>query len=135
MARNLNEATLIGRVGKDPEIKTTQSGKAFARFSVATSSQWRDQSGEQQERTEWHRITAWGKQVDFIEQYVHKGDLVFVRGDIRYSTVTGDDGIERYFTDINAMRVDLLSSKGEGRKQQQSKDTGSIMDPDDDLPF
>ena len=74
MSRGLNKATLIGNVGNDPDIRSTQSGTRIAKFSLATNRTWKDGSGQQKEKTEWHRLTVFGKLVDVVEQYAKKGD-------------------------------------------------------------
>ena len=114
MARSLNKAMLIGNVGQDPEIRTIPSGARVAQFSVATSRRWNDKSGQQQEKTEWHRIVAWEKLVEIIERYVKKGDRIYVEGEIEYRQYQDKDGVTKYTTEIRAREVVLLGSKGDG---------------------
>ena len=78
MSRSLNKVLLIGNVGSEPEIRTTGGGTKLAKFSLATNRTWNDRSGQKQEKTEWHRITAWDKTADIIEQYVKKGDRIYI---------------------------------------------------------
>ena len=114
MARSLNKAMLIGNVGQDPEIRTIPSGARVAQFSVATSRRWNDKSGQQQEKTEWHRIVAWEKLVEIIERYVKKGDRIYVEGEIEYRQYQDKDGVTKYTTEIRAREVVLLGSRGDG---------------------
>ncbi|HYW09325.1 MAG TPA: single-stranded DNA-binding protein [Longimicrobium sp.] len=108
MARSLNKVTLIGNLGSDPEIRTTGGGTRVAQFNVATSRRWNDKSGQQQEKTEWHRIVAWDKLVDIIEKWVKKGDRLYVEGEIEYRTYEDKDGNTRYVTEIRARELILL---------------------------
>jgi len=114
VARSLNKAMLIGNVGQDPEIRTIPSGARVAQFSVATSRRWNDKSGQQQEKTEWHRIVAWEKLVEIIERYVKKGDRIYVEGEIEYRQYQDKDGVTKYATEIRAREVLLLGGRSEG---------------------
>ena len=114
MARSLNKAMLIGNVGQDPEIRTIPSGARVAQFSVATSRRWNDKSGQQQEKTEWHRIVAWERLVEVIERFVKKGDRIYVEGEIEYRQYQDKDGVTKYTTEIRAREVVLLGSRGDG---------------------
>src|SRR3954451_22491643 len=114
VARSLNKAMLIGNVGQDPEIRTIPNGARVAQFSVATSRRWNDKSGQQQEKTEWHRIVVWEKLVDIIERYVKKGDRIYVEGEIEYRQYQDKDGVTKYTTEIRAREVVLLGNKGDG---------------------
>ncbi|HEU0055546.1 MAG TPA: single-stranded DNA-binding protein, partial [Longimicrobium sp.] len=84
MARSLNKAMLIGNLGQDPEVRTIPSGARVAQFSLATSRRWKDKNGQQQEKTEWHRVVAWDFLVDIVERYARKGDRLYVEGEIEY---------------------------------------------------
>jgi len=114
VARSLNKAMLIGNVGQDPEIRTIPNGARVAQFSVATSRRWNDKNGQQQEKTEWHRIVAWERLVEIIERYVKKGDRIYVEGEIEYRQYQDKDGVTKYSTEIRAREVVLLGSKGDG---------------------
>jgi single-strand DNA-binding protein len=114
VARSLNKAMLIGNVGQDPEIRTIPNGARVAQFSVATSRRWNDRSGQQQEKTEWHRVVAWEKLVEIIERYVKKGDRIYVEGEIEYRQYQDKDGVTKYSTEIRAREVVLLGNKGDG---------------------
>src|SRR6202043_4012483 len=99
---SLNKVTLIGRLGKDPEVKNLTNGSAVANFSVATSEKGKDKrSGEMQEKTEWHNIVVWNeKTIEFIEKYLNKGDMVYVEGKIQTRKWEDSDGKDRYSTEI-----------------------------------
>ena len=117
MARSLNKAMLIGNLGQDPEIRTIPSGARVAQFSVATSRRWNDKSGQQQEKTEWHRIVAWDKPfnlVDIVERYLKKGDRVYVEGEIEYRQYQDKDNVTKYATEIRAREVVLLGGRSDG---------------------
>jgi single-strand DNA-binding protein len=114
VARSLNKAMLIGNVGQDPEIRTIPSGARVAQFSVATNRKWNDKNGQQQEKTEWHRIVAWEKLVEVIERFVKKGDRIYVEGEIEYRQYQDKDGVTKYTTEIRARDVVLLGSRSDG---------------------
>ncbi len=151
MARSLNKALLIGNLGSDPEIRTIPSGARVAQFSLATSRRWNDKNGQSQEKTEWHRVVVWDKLVDIVEQYVKKGDRIYVEGEIEYRQYE-KDGVTKYSTEIRAREVLLLGGKGDGVSQRQpamagagagrngrgSSDYDDFQAPpfeEDDLPF
>lgn len=102
MASSLNKVELIGRLGKDPEVKNLSNGSSVANFSVATSEKWKDKrSGEMQEKTEWHNIVVWNeKTIEFVEKYLNKGDLVRIEGKIQTRKWEDQDGKDRYSTEI-----------------------------------
>ena len=112
MARSLNKVMLIGNIGSEPEIKTTGGGTKFAKVSLATNRTFKDRQGQQQEKTEWHRLTFWDRLAELVEQYVHKGDRIYVEGRIEYST-TGEGDSQKYWTDINVQEMVLLGA-GQG---------------------
>jgi len=111
---SLNKAILIGRLGKDPEVRYTQNGQSVANFSLATSENWTDQGGNKQERTEWHNIVAWGKLADLSQRFLAKGRQVYVEGRIQSSEYTDRDGVKRRKTDINATQIVFLGGRTEG---------------------
>jgi single-strand DNA-binding protein len=145
MARSLNKVTLIGNTGGDPDVRTTASGARIAKLSLATSRSFQDRSGQQQERTDWHRLTFFGRLVDVVEQWVKKGDRLFVEGRIEYSQTQDDRGGTRYWTDIVVNEMIMLGSGGAGRAAPAAENQGGgyrpsapaapINEPDDDLPF
>jgi single-strand DNA-binding protein len=112
MSRSLNKVMLIGNVGSEPEIKTTGGGTKLAKVSLATNRTFNDRSGQKQERTEWHRLTFWDKLADLVEQYVKKGDRVYVEGRIEYSQTEDDKGNQRFWTDIVVQEMVLLGGSG-----------------------
>ena len=113
MARGINKVILVGNLGNDPEVKYTQGGMAITKTSLATSSVRKDRDGNQQEKTEWHRVTFFGKLGEIAAEYLRKGSQVYVEGEIRYSEHTGDDGQKRYYTDIIANEMQMLGGRGE----------------------
>ena len=114
MARGINKAILVGNLGNDPETKYTQGGMAVTKISLATTSVRKGKDGNQQEKTEWHRVTFFGKLGEIAAEYLRKGSQVYVEGRISYSEHAGDDGQKRYYTDIIADEMQMLGGKGEG---------------------
>lgn len=115
MARGVNKVILVGNLGADPEKRSTQGGTTVTTLSIATSESWRDkQTGEQQERTEWHRVKLFGRLGDIAADYLTKGRQVYIEGSIRTDKVQGQDGTTRYFTDIIAREMQMLGGRGEG---------------------
>ena len=111
MGRSLNRATLIGNVGADPEVRTTSSGKRVAQLSVATNRAWTDAEGTPHERTEWHRVVAWGRLAEVVEEYVKKGERLYVEGEIQYRSYEDGEGVTRYVTEINARELLMLGGR------------------------
>ena len=154
MSRSLNKVMLIGNVGNDPEIRATSSGARVAKVSLATNRSWTDRNtGQKNEKTEWHRLTFFGRLVDVVEQWVKKGDRLYVEGRIEYSQTEGEGGT-KYWTDIVVQEMVMLGSTGGGgggygepQGAQQGGYGGSdfgggsgggsssMTEPDDDLPF
>ena len=141
MSRSLNKVMLIGNVGSDPEVRATSSGGRVGKLSLATNRQWKDGSGAQQEKTEWHRLTFFGRLVDIVEQWVKKGDRLYVEGRVEYSQ-TEKDGQTRYWTDIIVAEMVMLGSTGAGggggfgdAPPASPAPSAPIAEPDDDLPF
>jgi len=115
MAGSVNKVILVGNLGRDPEIRSTQGGSRIANLSLATSETWRDRaSGERKERTEWHRVKIFGRLAEIANEYLKKGRQVYIEGSIRTDKFTGKDGVEKYFTDIIANNMQLLGTGGEG---------------------
>jgi single-strand DNA-binding protein len=118
----VNKAIIVGYLGSDPEVRYLQSGTAVANFSVATSDTWNDKStGEKKEKTEWHRIVAWGKLGEICGEYLHKGKQVYVEGSIYTEEWEDKEGVKRYTTKIKAFSMQMLGSKGEGGQQGGKK--------------
>ena len=146
MSRSLNKVMLIGNVGNDPEIRATSSGARVAKLSVATNRSWSDRAGQQQEKTEWHRLTFFGRLVDIVERWVKKGDRLYVEGRIEYSQTEGEGGT-KYWTDIVVNEMVILGSTGGGESGAAAGGGfsggagggGSVQPPatetNDDLPF
>ncbi len=105
---------IVGRLGGDPEMRYTPSGVPVTSFGVAVNKRWTDQNGEQQEKTTWFRVTAWRKLAENCAQYLHKGSLVFVEGDVDASAWTGQDGKPRATLELTAREVRFLTPKGNG---------------------
>jgi single-strand DNA-binding protein len=158
VSRSLNKVTLIGNLGADPEVRSTSNGSRVATLSLATSRQWKNQAGEKQEKTEWHRVVLWNNKgynlADIAERYCKKGDKVYVEGSIEYRSWQDREGQTRYTTEITARDLILLSGKGDSAdayaasgkvaagaaapkgKEQSFEDFPEALDgEDDDLPF
>ncbi len=150
----VNKAILIGNLGRDPELRYTQSGQAVVNFSIATSENWTDKNGERQERTEWHRIVVWGKTGENCARFLSKGRTVYVEGRIQTREWEDREGQKRTTTEINAQTVTFLGSAGAGRssepgdpappespgdpappESESSPDSGAGPPPPDDVPF
>ena len=132
---SLNKAMIIGRLGKDPETKTLASGDAVTNISVATSESWKDkQTGEKKEQTEWHNVSAFGKLAEIMGQYLHKGSLVYIEGNIRTRKYQAADGSDRYATDILARSMQMLSPKSESPQNAAQAPVAAFKD-DTDIPF
>lgn len=142
---------IIGRLGRNPEMRYTQSGMAVANFSVATTEIWNDRdSGEKKERTEWHRVVAFGKLGEICGQYLNKGKLVYIEGRLQTRDWEDRDGNKRYTTEIVANEMKMLSPKGESEYRPRATGSGQSREeetytpptpaypegPDDsDIPF
>ncbi len=140
---SVNKAILIGNLGKDPEVRFTSTGRAVARFPIATSEVWTDAEGNRQERTEWHNIIVWGKQGETCGQYLAKGRQVFVEGSIRTRSYDDKSGNKRYVTEIVAQRIRFLGGGGgtrmapemESAATDEGSSSGGVPAMDDDIPF
>lgn len=158
----INKVILVGNVGGDPEVRTTESGVKVARIRLATSERYTDkQSGERKELTEWHTITLWRGLADVVDRYVHKGSQLYIEGRLRTREWTDTNNIKRYTTEILADNMQLLGSRGDGQgaapaaapsapaqpayqqpaaqpaqpSYQQPAAIPSVQDDPDDLPF
>jgi single-strand DNA-binding protein len=135
---SLNSVHLIGRLGKEPDLSYTSSGKAVCKFSMATSEKWKDGDGNVQEKTDWHNIVVWQKLAEICGQYLKKGSQVFIGGKI--STRSWDDknsGTKKYITEIVANEMMMLDGKGGNKASEEPADpiaTGAMPEKDD-LPF
>ena len=159
MAGSVNKVILVGNLGRDPEVRLLQDGNKVVHFSVATSERWKDrQSGDQKERTEWHRVVIFNERLaEIAERYLRKGAKVYLEGALQTRKWTGNDGQERYTTEIEATEMQMLggrssasSSGGEAeyggsmpsapapsasRGAAPAKKAPSFEDMDDDIPF
>lgn len=136
---SVNKAILIGNLGRDPELRYTQSGMAVARFSIATNEQWIDKDDKKQEKTEWHKIVAWGKLGEFCGEQLTKGQLVYIEGKIQTRSWEDQDKNKHFVTEINANQIIKLGSRGEKTEDIPiiSEGVGTEIEPstEDDLPF
>ena len=114
MARGINKVILVGNLGNDPDVRYAQSGSAITTISVATTEAWKDKNGEQQERTEWHRVKFFGRLAEIAGEYLKKGRQVYIEGSLRTEKYTDKAGIEKYSTDIIANEMQMLGGVGEG---------------------
>ena len=111
---SVNKVILVGNLGRDPEMRYMPSGDALASFSIATTDTWKDKSGQRQERTEWHRISMFGKQAEIAGQYLKKGSSVYIEGRLQTRKWTDKDGQERQTTEVVADRMQMLGARAGG---------------------
>lgn len=123
---DLNRATILGRLTRDPELKSLPSGKSVATFSVATSRAWTDQSGRKQSQAEYHNVVIWGKMAEVAGQYLRKGSRIYIEGRIQTRDWTPQDGIKRYRTEIIADNMIMLDSKGSGGGTMSSSSSSGL---------
>ena len=146
---SLNKAILIGRLGRDPEVRYMPNGEAVCNFSIATSETWKDQHGQKQERTEWHAITLYRRLAEVAGQYLKKGSLVYIEGRIQSRKYTDKNGIERTAYEIIGSEMKMLGGNAEGssesantaeppappRRQAPAAPAQPVDNIDDDVPF
>lgn len=144
MAKDLNKVTLIGRLGQDPELKYTQSGAAVCKFSMATSSSWKDNDGNVNEKTEWHNVVSWRKLAEISAEYLKKGSKIYCEGSLQTTSWEDENKKKHYKTEIVMNDMIMLDSKGGGSSSGSSSGNSSgnseeVSAPgtgkDDDLPF
>jgi single-strand DNA-binding protein len=141
MALSLNKAMVIGNLGRDPEIRSTQDGKEIASFSIATTESWIDKAtGERKEKTEWHRITVFAQPlVAMIKKYVHKGSKLYVEGSLQTRKWQDQGGVERYTTEIVVQpysgTIMLLDSRKGGDHPEDAGQQFEAVQIDDEIPF
>ena len=142
--RSVNKVILLGHLGADPEVRYTQGGTAVANLRIATNESYNDKtSGERIEKTEWHRVVAWGKLAEIVGQYLTKGRQVYIEGQLQTRQWQDKEGNTRYSTEVRASDLVMLGSgRGEGRsteggptEEPQFAQVGGDAPPDDDLPF
>jgi len=150
MARGINKVILIGNLGADPEVRYMPSGGAVTNITLATSETWKDkQTGQAQERTEWHRVVFFNRLAEIAGEYLKKGSKVFIEGSLRTRKWQDKDGLDRYTTEIVAAEMQMLDSRsggaggqfssaapsGSNQQQSQSVPETGMDDFDDDIPF
>lgn len=149
MARGVNKVTLIGNLGADPEVRYTANGSAVANIRLATAESWRDkESGENQERTEWHRVVFFSRLAEIVGEYLKKGSQVYIEGRLQTRKWQDRDGNDRYTTEIVANEMQMLGGRGGGgggfdapsqssssAPAQKSNNEPPMDDFDDDIPF
>lgn len=147
MSGSVNRVILIGRLGKDPEVKYTTGGAPVAKFTIATDEVFKDRSGEQQRRTEWHNIVAWNKLAEICGEYLTKGKQVYIEGSIRSRQWEDQSGNKRTAYEIVARDMKMLGSKGDSERTAQTERPAASQEypaappssppemSDDDIPF
>ena len=147
MARGINKVILVGNLGKDPEIRYMPSGQAVANVTIATSEQWKDkQTGDKKENTEWHRVVFFGRLAEIVGEYLKKGSQVYVEGRLQTRKWQGQDGQDRYTTEIVANDMQMLGARGGSAGFTPSEAPAAEAEPkpamagagedfDDDIPF
>jgi single-strand DNA-binding protein len=145
--RGINKVIILGNVGANPEVRYTPSGTAVANFNVATNETWKDASGNQQERVEWHKIVAWGKLGEICGEYLRKGSHVYLEGRLRTRNWEDQNGIKRYTTEILANDLQMLDKKDTTTADVEAPADSAPAEPpaakqpgtgavrNDDLPF
>ena len=126
---SLNKVQLIGRLGQDPEIKYTDSGKNVANVSLATSETWKDQSGENQEKTEWHKLVMWDRLATLAENYLKKGSQIYAEGSIQTREYMKDDE-KRYITEVKVYKIEFLSSQDNGASNVEAPEVNEKSESD-----
>ena len=138
MAKGLNKVMLIGRLGKDPELKYTEKGTAYCNFSMATDESYKDENGNKVEKTEWHNITVWRKLAEICSQYLKKGSKIYCEGKLQTNTYE-KDGQKIYSTKVVMTDMSMLDSKGGTSDNSDSSNKSDVpvdnAGKDDDLPF
>jgi len=146
MARGINKVILVGNLGQDPETRYMPSGGAVTNFTVATNESWKDkQTGEQKDRTEWHRVAMFGRLAEIAAEYLRKGSQVYIEGKLRTRKWQDRDGNDRYTTEVIADEMQMLGGRGGGGGMSAGGDPGPGSAPpprqsgpedfDDDIPF
>ncbi|MCU0679748.1 MAG: single-stranded DNA-binding protein [Planctomycetes bacterium] len=129
---NLNKAMIIGNLTRDPEVRTTPSGQSVASFSVATNYTWVDQSGQKQEKAEFHNVVAWRKLAEICGQYLKKGSKVYVEGRLQTTDWAGQDGVKKYRTEIVMENMIMLDKMGGGNATNNTNNIDTISLPETD---
>lgn len=130
MSKGINKVILIGNLGNDPESRVTQTGTQITTLSVATSDTWKDkQTGQQQERTEWHRVVFFNRLAEIATQYLHKGSKVYIEGSLKTRKWQDQNGVDRYTTEIMGNELQMLDSRGEGGNYAPQPNNGGYQQP------
>lgn len=141
---SVNKAILIGRLGKDPELRYTPSGKAVVSFPLATTDRWTDQNGERKESTTWHNIVAWGRQAELMNEYLRKGRQVYIEGRIDNRSYEDKDGNRRYISEVVVQNFQFLGARDDAGAPPPAANAEApaasgpetpAESADDDLPF
>jgi len=136
MARGINKVILVGNLGKDPEMRATQSGAAIANITVATSESWKDkQTGEKKEQTEWHRVVFFNRLAEVVGQYLKKGSQVYIEGRLQTRKWQDKQGQDRYTTEIVASEMQMLGTRGATPADSGNQPAPAASNFDDDIPF
>lgn len=145
MAKSVNRVTLLGRLGQDPEMRSTQSNVSVCTLNLATSENYKDRSGEWQEKTDWHKVVLWDKLADIAGQYLSKGRQVYIEGRLQTRSYEAQDGSTRYVTEVVGRNLILLGGKdqsfsdggGQNFSEPKKADSSPISDNDfdDEVPF
>lgn len=145
MAKGVNKVILVGNLGRDPEVRYMPNGEAVANVAIATSETWKDQQGQQQERTEWHNVVFYRKLAEIVGQYLKKGAQIYIEGKLRTRKYQDKNGQDRYSTEVIADEMQMLGGRPVGeapapREQPaaappQGQQSGGVPDFDDDIPF
>jgi single-strand DNA-binding protein len=135
----INKVILVGRLGKDPEVRHLENGAVVANFSVATSERYRDKEGNKQEKTEWHNVVVWRQLAEIAEKFLRKGGLVYIEGKLRTRSWDDKDGNKKYTTEVVAENFQMLDRKREENAmavgEAEIASDGSSDEVKDDLPF
>ncbi len=134
----LNKVLLIGRLGADPEYRVAPNGAPVVNFNLATNIVWRDQEGNQQERTDWHRVVAWRQLAETANQFLKKGSRVYVEGRLQTRTYEDRNGVRRWVTEVVAEKIQFLDTKGEVTVEEEPAPPPPEMleeSPEEDIPF
>lgn len=141
---SVNKVILLGNLGTDPEIRFTQGGAAVGNFSLATNEKWKNKNGQDEERTEWHRVVVWGKLAELCKEYLAKGRSVYVEGSLQTRKWEDKQGQTRYTTEVKAQTIQFLGAGGKDRSassddssnfSSSSNDGPPPFNSDDDVPF
>lgn len=132
---SVNKVILVGRLGKDPELRYTPSGDAVCNFSLATSERYKDKQGQQQEKTEWHNIVVWRKLAEICGKFLAKGSMIYLEGRIQTRSYDDRDGNKRYITEIVADKMQMLGSKNEERQESEPEQRQEPQEPEQQPEF